>query len=100
MIRGITDPHNAGEVPEDNQTAVAAPEDVVPVDLSAHPETATGHRAIWLQSFERKFLFLRLDDPSMSNPAMLRVFCCAAGMPGTGSDDAKIAAPQSIRQQA
>jgi hypothetical protein len=63
MIRGITDPHNAGEVPEDNQTAVAAPEDVVPVDLSAHPETATGHRAIWLQSFERKFSFFAIGRP-------------------------------------
>jgi hypothetical protein len=28
-----------------------------PRGLSAHPETATGHRAIWLQSFERKFSF-------------------------------------------
>ncbi|WP_256379159.1 MULTISPECIES: hypothetical protein [unclassified Bradyrhizobium] len=31
MIREITDPHNAGEVLENNQTAVAAPEDVVAV---------------------------------------------------------------------
>jgi hypothetical protein len=31
MTRGITDPHNAGKVPEDNQTAMAAPEDVVAV---------------------------------------------------------------------
>ena len=31
MTLEITDPHNAGEVPEDNQTAVAAPEDVVSV---------------------------------------------------------------------
>jgi hypothetical protein len=29
MTLEITDPHNAGEVPENNQTAVAAPEDVV-----------------------------------------------------------------------
>jgi len=32
MIRGITDPHNAGEVPKNIQTAVAAPDNV---DVSA-----------------------------------------------------------------
>jgi hypothetical protein len=31
MTLEITDPHNAGEVPEDNQTLVATPEDAVSV---------------------------------------------------------------------
>jgi hypothetical protein len=31
MTLEITDPHDAEEVPENKQTAVAAPEDVVPV---------------------------------------------------------------------
>jgi hypothetical protein len=47
--------------------------------LNVHPVTATGRQVIWLQSFERKFSFLALDNPSMSNPACPRVFRCAAG---------------------
>jgi hypothetical protein len=47
--------------------------------LSAHPETATGRQAIWLQGFKRKFLFMVLDIPSVSNTGGLRVFRCAAG---------------------
>jgi hypothetical protein len=46
-------------------------------DLNAHPVTATGRQVIWLQSFERKFSFFALDNPSMSNPACPRVFRCA-----------------------
>jgi hypothetical protein len=42
--------------------------------LNAHPVTATGRQVIWLQRFKRKFSFLGLDIPSMSNTALLRVF--------------------------
>src|SRR5258708_7088393 len=48
-------------------------------DLSAHPEAATGHQSIWLQSFKKEnFLFVGLDIPPMSNTAAPRVFRCAA----------------------
>ena len=32
-------------------------------DLSVHPEPATGHRAIWLQSFERNSSFFAVGHP-------------------------------------
>jgi hypothetical protein len=31
--------------------------------LNAHPQTATGHQVIWLQSFKRKFSFYRVGQP-------------------------------------
>ena len=37
-------------------------------DLSARPEPATGHRAIWLQSFERKFSLFRVGHPVHTQP--------------------------------
>ncbi|MDP1867456.1 MAG: hypothetical protein Q8L13_14100 [Bradyrhizobium sp.] len=45
-------------------------------DFNAHPVTATGHQAIWLQLIERKFCFFRVDAPFMSNTDPAGVFRC------------------------
>ena len=61
-------PAQRRETTDANQIAAASRRSLNLRDVNAHPETATGHRAIWLQSFKRKFSFFDLDDPSMSNP--------------------------------
>ena len=52
-------------------------------DLNAHPETATGRDAIWLQRFKRKFSFFRTDAPFMLNTGLARVFRFAPARAGS-----------------
>ena len=61
-----------------NQIAAAFRTTLSLRDLTAHPEPVTGYRAIWLQSFRRKFSFFAQDIPLMSNPGVARVFRCVA----------------------
>ena len=87
----ITDPHNAGEVTENNQTAVAAPEDVVVGVWLVIQRQLRGIGRFGYRVSKENFLFLGLDNPFMSNPAVQTVFHCAKGMPGTGAGETKIA---------
>jgi hypothetical protein len=74
-------PAQRREVTDVHQIAGGSAEVAKPSDLNAHPVTATGRQAIWLQSLGRKFSFLVLDNPSMSNTARSRVFRCARQSP-------------------
>jgi|UPI0004886402 hypothetical protein len=80
MTLGITDLHNAGEVSENNQTAVAAPEDVVSVVRLLVQKQLRGIGRFGYRVSKENFLFLGLDSPSISNPAARRVFRSAAGI--------------------
>ena len=82
MTLEITDPHNASEVPEDNQTAVAALEDAVSVVRVHIQKQLRGIMRFGYRVSKENFVFLQLDDPSMPNPVGGRVFRCAKGMPG------------------
>jgi len=51
------------EVLDNIQTAATVSGGRILRSLIAHPETATGRPAIWLQSFERKFSFFEFEHP-------------------------------------
>jgi hypothetical protein len=64
---------------------VAAPEDVSSAGWLFIQKQLRGTRRFGYRVSKENFHFLDFDDPSMSNPAGLRVFRCVGGITATGA---------------